>query len=104
MPLGFQLLYSQSYRKQENGSPIIVDVYDMATPKGAQGVFEKYTQKGGSAIRSTGVSAWTDEYFVLFWRKNYFFRVWPDPAQIFEEKPQLQEMINLSQAIDEALF
>jgi len=104
LPLGFQLLYSQSYRNQEDDSLIIVDVYDMATPKGAQNVFEKYTPKGGSEIQALGASAWTDDYFVLFWRNNYFFRVWPDPAPISEEKPQLQDMINLGQAIDSVLL
>jgi len=104
LPLGFQLLYSQRYRKQEDDSLIIVDVYDMATPEGAQDVFEKYIPKGGSAIQAIGASAWTDDYFVLFWRNNYFFRVWPDPAPISEKKPQLQDMIKLSQAIDSVLF
>lgn len=104
LPLGFQVLYSQGYRKQESDGRIIVDIYDMATPKGAQSVFAEYTQNGGAVIQAAGVSAWTDQYFVLFWRNNYFFRVWPDPAPMSEEKPQLQDMIDLSRVVDEALF
>lgn len=102
-PFGFQLLYSQIYKKNESDIRILVDVYDMGTYLGAKGVFEKYTQQGGSVIRGLGDSGWTDQYMVLFIHERYFFRVWPDPSSDPELMPTLKDLLDLSHSIDSVL-
>ena len=103
LPLGFQLLYSQSYEKKDSGARILVDAYDMGSPEGSRAVFAAYTREAGSPVEKIGESAWTDNYFVLFRRGSYFFRVWPDPLPDIVEKPRLQDMIDLSLALDSLL-
>lgn len=103
LPLGFRLLFTQRYQKQETAVLIIVETYDMGTIEGAKTVFARYTQGGGSGIHGIGESAWTDNYLVLFRKSNYFFRILPDPSLESEVKPGLQDMLSLSKAIDRAL-
>ena len=78
-------------------------VYDMGTHLGAEGVFEKYTQHGGSEIRGLGDSGWTDKHIVLFIHERYFFRVWIDPSSEPELLPTLKDLLDLSHSIDRAL-
>ena len=65
-PFGFQILYTQIYKKNQTDIRILVDIYDMGTCLGAKGVFEKYTQECGSEINGLGDSGWTDKHRVLF--------------------------------------
>jgi hypothetical protein len=102
-PFGFQLLYSQSYKKNESDIRILVDVYDMGTYLGAKGVFDNYTQQGGSEIPGLGDSAWTDKHIVLFIHERYFFRVGIDPSSDLEFMPILKDLLDLSHSIDSAL-
>ena len=102
LPLGFRLLYSQNYRSTENDVLMIVDTYDMGAPEGAKAAFDLYTQKKGSEIQALGDKAWTDSYFVLFRKGNFFFRVWPDPYQETDAKPGLADLLNLSREINAA--
>ena len=103
LPLGFQLLYNQSYQRQETDVLMTVDAYDMGTSKGARGVFSQYTGEGGSGIQGLGESAWTDSHILLFQRGKYFFRVWSDPSSEPETEPELKDMLDLGRAIDRAL-
>lgn len=100
---GFLLLYTQSYQKQETNALITVDAYDLGTPDGAQDIFTRYSEEGGSEIQGLGESSWTDNYIILFRRGRYFFRVWPDPSPESEVKPGLKDLVELSRAIDSAL-
>ena len=103
LPLGFRLLYTQSYRKQETDALMVVDAYDMGSSEGAQRVFDRYTEEGGSKIQGFGESAWTDEWALLFRRGRYFVRITPHPSPESEVKPGPQDMLELGRQMDGAL-
>lgn len=103
LSLGFQLLYMVSFREREGGAQMIMEAYDMETPRGAKGVFGKYIHEAGAPIQGFGESAWTDNHIVLFQRGKYFLRVLPDPSLESETKPNKYNMVSLSQILDVTL-
>jgi hypothetical protein len=100
LPLGFTLLYTGRYRKPGTDKMILVEVYDMRSQVGAQGIFEVYTRKGGMEVKKIGSAAWTDNAIILFWRNRYFFRVRPDPTAETDAPPGLNDLTQLSRSID----
>ena len=103
LPLGFRLLYMQTYEKEETGARMIMEAYDMASPAGAHDIFERYSKKRGSKVDGIGESAWTDNYRVLFRRDRLFLRIWADPDPEVEAKPTIKDLIELSKSIDRVL-
>ncbi len=103
LPSGFKLLYTQIFQTKEAGARMIVDVFDMGTPDGARTVFKKSVQEGGSQIHDLGDAAWTDNWAVLFCRGRYYLKVYRDPSPENEIKPTLQDMLDLSRALDGVL-
>jgi len=102
-PFGFQRLFNQSYRVMQTGALVVVDAYDMGTYEGAHGVYERYTEEGGSGIEELGESAWTDNYIILFRQGRYFLRIWPDPSPESKAQPSFEHMLALSRALDRVL-
>jgi len=103
LPLGFQRLFNQSYRVMQTGALVVVDAYDMGTYEGAHGVYERYTEEGGSGIEELGESAWTDNYIILFRQGRHFLRIWPDPSPESKAQPSFANMLELSRALDRVL-
>jgi hypothetical protein len=103
LPAGFRLLYTQVYEKKDVGSRMVADVFDMGTPDGAETVFRKFSEEGGSRVRGLGDAAWTDNWVVLFRRGGYYLKVYADPSPENEVKPTLQDILDLSRTIDRAL-
>jgi len=101
LPLGFRLLYVSRYRKPGTDTVILVEGYDMGSPSGAQGIYRRYTQKGGNERKGFGNAAWTDKSIILFWRNRYFFRVRPDPTAETHAAPTMNEMILMSRSMDQ---
>lgn len=102
-PFGFQRLFNQSYRVMQTGAGIVVDAYDMGTHEGTHGVYERYTEGGGSGIEELGESAWTDNYIILFRQGRYFLRIWPDPSPESKAQPSFEHMLELGRALDREL-
>ena len=102
-PFGFQRLFNQSYRVMQTGAGIVVDAYAMGTYEGAHGVYERYTEEGGSGIEELGESAWTDNYIILFRQGRYFFRIWPDSSPESKAQPSFEHMLELSRALGREL-
>jgi len=100
LPLGFTLLYTGRYRQPGTDPIILVEVYDMGSRIGAQGIFDVYSRKGGTRVEGIGDAAWTDTAILLFWRNRYFFRVRPDPTAQTDAVPGLNDLIRLSRSID----
>jgi hypothetical protein len=103
LPLGFSLLYTERYRKPGTGKLILVEVYDMGSSNGAEGVFDAYSRKGGRRVEGIGSAAWTDNSLILFWRSKYFFRVAPDPSAQTDAHPDLKDLFELSRNIDQVV-
>lgn len=104
LPLGFQLLYILKYEESESNIQMVVEAYNMDSRSGAEGIFRKYTQEGGSEIQGLGDSAWTDNYILLVWRGSYFLRITPDYSSSQENGPELKDLIELGKAMDGALI
>ncbi len=100
LPLGFDLLYTCTYQKKEGGALIIADVYEMNTPDGARAVLKRFSQEGGGQIQNLGDSGWRDNSVVLFQRDRYYLKLFSDPSPDNEVKATLQDMLNLSRALD----
>jgi hypothetical protein len=103
-PFGFRLLFLMQYEDVVNNTLMTVEVFDMEGTSGAQGIFQKYTQEGGSEIKDLGDSAWTDTYIVLFRRGSYFLRITPNYASARENNPELKDLIRLAGSVDSALI
>jgi hypothetical protein len=99
LPFGFHLLYVSIYRTQKTDSRMVLEVYDMSTPEGAGAILKKYSAEGGSRPAAIGDAAWADKGIVLFTRKNYFVRLFPDPSPENEVRPTSQEMLGLAKEI-----
>jgi hypothetical protein len=102
-PFGFRLLYVIRYEDVAHHTQMMVEVFDLGSRSGAQGVFQKYTQELGSEIKALGDSAWTDTYIVLVWRGTYFLRITPDYASSGENSPDLEELVRFAGSVDRAL-
>jgi len=102
-PFGFQYLYVLQLKMALGGTRAIVEAYDMATPKGAQGIFKQYTQDGGEAIQGLGEAAWSDNTIILFQRGRFFLRIWPDDSADLTLSPDYQDLLKLSRLIDVVL-
>ncbi len=100
LPLGFSLLYTERYRKPGTDIVILVEVYDMGSPTGAQGIFDVYTRKGGTEVGGIGNEAWTDKAVILFRQNRYFFRVGPDPTEPTDVFPTLNDLKLFSRSMD----
>ena len=100
LSLKFRLLYVSRYRKPGTDMVIHVEVYDMGSPGGAQGIYGRYTQKGGNEMKGFGNAAWTDNAILLFWRDRYFFRIGPDPTLETNAVPTMKELILMSRSLD----
>ena len=101
LPLKFRLLYVSRYRKPGTDTVILVEVYDMGSPGGAQGIYRRYTGKGGNEMKGFGNAAWTDTAIILFWRNRHFFRLGPDPTAETSAAPTMNEMILMSRSMDQ---
>jgi hypothetical protein len=99
-PFGFRLLYTRVLRSEKTDSRMSVEIYDMGTHKGSGDVYRHYSTEGGAIIEGIGVSAWTDEWLLLFTRGSYFVRISPDPSPESKVKPTQMEMISLAREID----
>lgn len=103
LPFGFRILYVLSIRSRDNDSVMIMDTYDMGTPEGAKGVFERFISEGGSPIQGIGASARAVNGGILFIRDRYFLRVFPDPSPESKIRAGLPDMTALSRAVDRLL-
>jgi hypothetical protein len=102
---GFELLYTQVYRKRDSRVLLSADVYDMGRSKNAKMIFGRYSDQENSIFKLQGLGdlAWTDNYIVLFCRACYFFRVWPSVTFQSITRPKLEDMLELSRALDKRL-
>jgi hypothetical protein len=103
-PFGFRLLFLVQYEDVTNPIRMMVEVFDMGSRSGAHGIFQRYTQDGGSEIKALGDSAWTDTYIVLLRRGSYFLRITPDYASSGENSPELKDLTRLARSVDSALI
>ena len=103
-PLGFKLLYKQSYRaKKKGGTLIAVDVYEMETPRGAQGIFDKFADDEDSLIEGLADAAWADGFVLLLRDGRYFVRVMPGLAVDGAAQPTRKDLLSIGRALDKAL-
>ena len=102
---GFELLFTQVYRKRDSRVLLSADVYDMGRSKNAKMIFGRYSDQKNSifTLQGLGELAWTDNYIVLFCRDRYFFRVWPSVTFPSITRPELEDMLELSRALDKRL-
>jgi hypothetical protein len=103
LPLGFKVLYTQTYETKDTGARMIVDAYDMGGPDGARAVLQKFVEQGGPQVQDLGDAAWRAYGLLLIQRDRYYLRVFADPSPENEVKPTLQEMLDLGRAIQKAL-
>ena len=103
LPLGFRLLYTQSYRNEQTDAQMISEAYDMGTPEGAASVFSKFAEGPGSRLPRLGEAGWTGSGMILFHRDRYYLKVYADPSPEQEVRPGSEELIGLSFLIDEAI-
>ena len=103
LPLGFRLLYAQTYRHRKTDAQLIVEIYDMSTKEGAAAVFSKFAAEPGSLIPQLGENAWTGSGMVLFHRDRYYLRVYPDPSPEHDVRPTPEELVRMSFFIDQAI-
>jgi hypothetical protein len=99
-PFGFRLLFTQIYRSERTDARMVVEIYDMATERGASDVYRYYGGEGGSGLQDIGMSAWTDQWLLLFIEGPYFVRISPDPSTENTVKPTQEDMIPLAREID----
>ena len=102
-PLGFRLLYTKTFITEAMGARILVEIYDMGSTEGSQGVFEHYSEQEGSVVDGIGESAWTDEWLLLFRRRIHFVRLSPDPVPDNPERSAQEEILALALEIDRLL-
>ena len=102
-PLGFRLLYTKTFIGEDTGARILVEIYDMGSTEGSQGVFEYYSEQESSIVDGIGESAWTDEWLLLFRRHIHFVRLSPDPVPDNPERPAQEEIPALARQIDALL-
>lgn len=103
-PLGFKLLYKQSYRdKKKGGTLIAVDIYEMQTPRGAQGIFDKFADDEDSSIEGLADAAWTDGFVLLLRDGRYFVRIMPGLTVDGAAQPTQKDLLSIGRALDEAL-
>ncbi len=103
-PFGFKLLYKQSYRdKKKSGTLIAVDVYEMETPRGAQGIFDKFADDEDSLIEGLADAAWTDGFVLLLRDGRYFVRITPGLTVGGAPQPTRKDLLNIGRALEEAL-
>jgi hypothetical protein len=103
LPFGFHLLYVSIYRTENTDGRSVLEIYDMSTPEGANGILKEYSNEGGSSLPGIGDAAWADKGIVLFRQGRYFARIFPDPSPENEVRPTAQEMLDLARAIGSLL-
>jgi hypothetical protein len=103
LPLGFTLLYTQTYQRKETGVRTMVEVYDMRSREGATSVLKKFVQDGGSQSQDLGESRWMGNGVVLFQRGRYYVKMFSDPSPENEVKPTLPDLFSLGRLIDDLL-
>jgi hypothetical protein len=103
LPLGFRLLYSQTYSSLGTGALVVADAYHMGGAAGAERTFARFTEEGGAELRGIGDAAWTDEHVVLFRRGPYCVRIWPDPSPEPQVRPNRSDLIQLAKALAASL-
>lgn len=103
LPLGFRLLYTQTYRHKQTGAQMMVEVYDMGTQGGAASAYAKFAVEPGSFIPRLGETAWTGSGMVLFHRDQCYLKVYADPSSGQEARASHDELLALSFVIDQAL-
>ena len=103
LPFGFRLLYVSIFSNEKTDSRMVLEIYDMSTSQGADGILKEYSSEGGSGLPGIGDAAWADKGIVLLRQRNYFVRIFPDPSPENEIKPTMQEMIDLAREIAVAM-
>jgi hypothetical protein len=103
LPLGFRLLYTQTYRHRQTGAQMMAEIYDMTNKDGAASVFSKFALGQGSPIPDLGETAWTGSGMILFRRDQYYLKVYADPSPENDVRPSSEELVGLSTVIDQAI-
>ncbi len=98
-PFGFTLLYSQGYRSREGGARLTVDAYEMKTPAGARGVFDKFAMEEDSLIDGVGGAAYYDGFLLLMKSGRYFVRVMPNTSGGQSEKVLREDLIDIGRKL-----
>ena len=91
---GFRQTVYQAY-KDETGSRLNLEVYEMECPESAFGIFTFKTSKEGKSIE-VGHEGWMEEYFLNFWKGNYLITI----IGLDSEQKTVDGLMEIAEAID----
>lgn len=104
LPNGFTLLYAGTFLVQGRDAQLLMEAYDMASPKGAVAVFQIYAKPPGREYRDIGETAWKSASRWVFHRGPYFIRITSDPAAGLDFHPTPSELEVLAREVDRVLL
>jgi hypothetical protein len=103
LPRGFNLLYVGNFLVTGKDSEMVMEIYDMGSPGGAESIFNLYARPPGEAVKGIGEGAWKSKSRCVFHRGPYFIRITADPAAGPSSRPSPGDIEALARESNQVL-
>jgi len=101
-PHGFRLLYTAKIRSADDAL-MVLDIYDMGTPEGAEETFNEFSGDGLPVENATAEKVCEVDSVLLMTRGRFFVRILPYSSGGRKDIQEFSRIADLSREIDKVL-